>query len=199
MSEVIKPSFIHYEMQPDFPEVDLTENNAQLLSFQLRQETGIDGHVQQLQHHQRQIHLISNRALNMLGIKTRFAEEELYSFSHGFATFETISDMVHPPRVYNIQQAAGKVAQMFVDTRDFFEIELEELNAAVSEGRDIIPVQRDKFAPELELANHQGVLSEQFPNTYGVIVGVGASRAETMAQLHTRTAGAILAYLLQTK
>lgn len=201
MSELHRPNgnLIRLELQPDFPNEDLTDNNASMLAYQLQSEAGLLAQSEQLQQHQRYVHLIADRALKFLGIKTDYAEEELFSFSHGFASFETISDVVRPPHVYDMHLARQRVEQLFVDTRDFFDIEIEEFNRAMDEGRDPQPPSRDRPAPELELANRHGILPEHFPNTYDVIVGIGEARHETTSQLQIRTAGAQLAYSLQSK
>lgn len=201
MSELHLPSveLVHFELQPDFPKEDLSKNNAQMFAYQFKSEAGLDAYAEQLQYHQRYIHAIADRALKVLGIKTRYAEEELLSFSHGFASFEAISDVVHPPRAYNISLARECVQQLFVDTRDFLDIEYEELIRAAQEDRDPLPVARDYATPEFELSNRHNILPEQFPNTYDVIIGIGESRNESMAQLQSRATGALLAYLLQSE
>lgn len=201
MSELYipKPHVIKLEMQPNFPQEDLNNDNTEVLDFQLQQDKGLTVYSEQLQHHQRQVHLVADRALKALGIKTRYAEEELFAFSHGFASFEVINDLVHPPRLYNMQLARQRVEKLFVDTRDFFEIELEEFERSLVEGRAPLPVSRDRLAPELELANRHSVLANSRPNTYGVILKLGETRAESMAELQARTAGANLAYSFQSE
>ncbi len=190
---------IKLELQHDFPQVDLTANNAKVLDFQLQNSAGLDAYADQLQHHQRQIHLVADRALKILGVKTRYAEEELLAFSHGFASFETINDLVHPPRIYDLSIARLRVEQIFIDTRDFFEIELEEFERSLIEDRPVMPVTRDRPAPELELANRHSILSTHHPNTHDVLLGIGESRHESLSQLQARLAGAQLAYSLQSK
>lgn len=201
MNELYVPisHIIKLQLQPDFPQEDLSDDNVEMLDFQLSKDEGLTAYAEQLQHHQRQIHLIADRALKVLGIKTRYAEGELFAFSHGFASFETINDLVHPPRLYNMQLARSRVEQLFVDTRSFFEIEFEELQRSLDENRDMLPVSHDRPAPELELANRHNILPNNHPNTYGVILKLGETRDESMAQLQARTAGAALAYSFQTE
>lgn len=191
------PSIISLQMQPNFPHEDLSDNNTAILEYILQTDDGLDAHAERLQHSQRQIHLIANRALQILGIKTRYAEEELLSFSRGFAGFEIINDLVHPPRTYDMSLARHRVEKLFIDTRDFFELQLEEFYHSQSEHRPFVTVTRDRPAPELELANQHTTLARNLPNTYGVLIQLGTAHNENMAQLQTRTMGAQLAHSLQ--
>lgn len=185
---------IRLRMQPNFPHEDLNDDNVAMLKYILRQEEGLDAHVEQLQHSQRQIHLIANRALHFLGIATRYAEEELWSFSHGFASFEIINDLVHQPRAYNTSTATQRIDQLFVDTRSFFEHQIEETQRANTAS--FAPT-RDRPAPELELALEHNALANELPNAYDLVIDLGATRGETMAQLQVRTMGAQLARSFQ--
>lgn len=120
-----KRHIIRLEMQPHFPMEDLSSDNTEVLKYMLSNEAGLAAYTDQLKDHQRYIHFIANRALRMLGIRTQYTPAELYAFSHGFAGFETIGDLVHEPRAYSYEPAVSRVAQFFVDTRDLFEIELD--------------------------------------------------------------------------
>lgn len=192
-----QPSIIALRMQPNFPHEDLSDNNSAMLEYILQNDDGLEAHAERLQHSQRQIHLIANRALQFLGIKTRYAEEELLSFSRGFAGFEIINDLVHPPRTYDMLPARHRIEKLFIDTRDFFELQLEEFYRSQSEHRSPAPVTRDRPAPELDLAHQHMALARNLPNTFGVLLQLGAAHNETMAQLQTRAMGAQLAHSLQ--
>lgn len=199
MSELILPKkrrIIKLELQPQFPAVDLNEDNAQSIKHILSNEGGLDTYSDTLQHEQRYIHMVADQALKIIGIKTRFEQTELAAFSHGFASFETINDMVHPPRLYDIDTARKQVANLFVDTRDSLDIEIEELLLPYGDSKNTV-INRDKFAPEFELADSQKEWEQSYPNTYEVIIEIGEKRDENMRQLHARTAGAHLAYKLQ--
>lgn len=215
------------EMQPHFPMEDLSDGNSEILKLILRHNAGVDAYANQLQDRQRYIHLIADKALRLLGIPTVYDRDELFSFSHGFVGFETISDLVHGPRVYDYELAADRVAQFFVDTRDLFDIELEreiygpaatideksyeqptiESDGLRLEVPDTLysalaepqkPIGHDKPKPENVFTERHHALAENYPNTFDVITAMGVARGETMSQLQVRTAGAGLARLLQT-
>lgn len=112
-------------MQPHFPMEDLSEDNTEVLKYILCHDAGVDGQAGFLKRNQRYIYSLASKALGRLGIKTQYSPPELYSFSHGFASFETISDLVHPPRIYSGEPAVSRVAQYFVDTRSLFDIEAD--------------------------------------------------------------------------
>lgn len=195
-----KRPLIKLEIQPDFPRADLTENNADMLKELLIRGSGhegLDAHAEQLEAAQRYIHLIGNRAMAFLGVKTRYDEDELRSFSHGFASLETISAVVQPPRVYDIQAAMRAVHEIFVDTTDGIELEHKELLLATTEGREPQPIVRERPLVDVELADRHTAWAQQNPNTYDVIVEIGSQKSEKVRQIHARTMGAHVAYLLQ--
>lgn len=195
-----KRPIIKLETQPDFPRTDLSENNTDMLKEVLINgdaREGLRAHAEQLEEAQRYIHLIGDRAMKVLGVKARYDEDELRSFSHGFASFETISAVVQPPRLYDMKAAMRAVHELFVDTTDGVELEHRELILAMAENRDPQPIQRDRPFVEFELADRHSAWASQNPNTYDVIVEIGNKRSEKMRQIHARTMGAHVAYLLQ--
>lgn len=184
------------EQQPEFPQSDLTIENADMLKYVLRSSHGLVAQGEHLQPHQGYIHLIANYALKLSGIKTRYSEDELAAFSHGFAAFETINMMVHPPHIYDIRLAQKKVRQLLLPPElDLFELEVAELLGT----SDDYAVQEPLFIPELEIAERQNVWQENLPNAFDVIVDLGEKRRETMKQIHARTAGAHIAYELASE
>lgn len=200
MSELHIPNkrLIKLELQPDFPAVDLNDNNTHMFKQILRTEDGLAAYSEQLQDKQRYIHMIADRALNIMGIKTRYEQGELAAFSRGFASFETINDIVHPPRAYDIKTASARVAELLIDTRDSLEIEMELLITTPADATPP-PFTRDKPTAEFELADSQQTWTQNYPNTYEVIVDLGDKQEENMRELHARTAGAHLAYRLQQR
>lgn len=119
--------------QPDFPTVDLDPDNTEMLKYILGRNKGLEAYAAHIQEAQRVIHQIANRAAVLLGMHTRYNPAELQSFSHGFAGFDTISDLVHPPRVYTFLAANERVAHYLVDTRSEVLMAAEEI---LSETRD---------------------------------------------------------------
>lgn len=198
MSELITPKrhVVKLDHQPAFPQTDLTESNTDMLKFILASSKGMEAQGEHLKPYQGYIHLIADYALKLSGIKTRYSEDELVAFSQGFASFETINMMVHPPRLYDTQIAQQKVRKLFVPPElDPFELEVAEL-LGTTDSYQPEPI---IFAPELELAERQSDWSQNLPNTFDVVVNLGEKRRETMEQIHARTAGAHIAYQLATE
>lgn len=143
MNKILSPDqhIIQLHMQPDFPMVDLTEDNTEMLKYILGHAAGLEAYTRDLADKQRFIHQIANRAARLLGLHTQYDPAELYAFSNGFAGFETISDLVHPARVYDLASANAQVAKFLVDTRDIFDIEVEsQIFAPAEKGEDEVEV-----------------------------------------------------------
>lgn len=182
--------------QFEFPLFDLTDSNADMLKYVLSHDDGTSAHGEYLQPHQTYIHLIADYALKLCNVKTRYSEDELAAFSQGFASFEAINIMVHPPRIYNITTAQKKVRRLLMAPNiDPFELEAAELLGTA----DTYLPEETVFIPEVELAERQGEWQQKLPNTFDVIVNLGERRHETMEQIHARTAGAHIAYQLATE
>lgn len=192
-----KQPVIKLEMQPDFPTEDLNSANSDMFKYILSNEAGVSSEARRLEDYQRHAHLVADHTLKIMGIKTRYAEEELSAFSHGFATFETINAMVHPPRLYDMDIATAQTAKLFVDCRDSIEREHIELLAHNGEVPVMSLYSRDMPNVELEMADRQSIWTQAYPNTHDLIIQIGETRGETIAQLQARTAGAHLAFTLQ--
>lgn len=195
MTELYIPrnNIVKLEHQPEFPQADLTEDNADMLKHVLGSSSGLVAQGEHLKPYQGYIHLIADYALKLSGAETRYSEDELDAFSQGFASFETINIMVHPPRLYNIALAREKVRELLLPPElDPFELEVAELLGTPVDQS----LQVGTFVPELELAERQNVWQQKLPNAFDVIVDLGEKRHETMEQIHARTAGAHIAYQL---
>ena len=191
-----KNNVIKLEHQPQFPKSDLSDNNANMLPHILNSSEGLVAQGDHLRPYQGYIHLIADYALKLSGVKTRYSEDELISFSQGFASFETINLMVHPPRIYDIHTARKKVTKLFMPPQlDPFELEVSKILGTA----DSYQAEQAIFTPEIELAERQQDWSQKLPNTFDVIVDLGDKRHETMEQIHARTAGAHIAYQLATE
>lgn len=123
-------NLIKFEQQPHFPMEDLTDANADMLKYTLDSNPGIDAYAEFLQDHQRYMYMIANHALQSMGIKTEQSPAELYSFSHGFSGFETISSLVSKPQEYDNLTATSRIAEYFIDTSPSSEPEYEDDFAA---------------------------------------------------------------------
>ena len=135
MSTLFSPNkdFIHLQSQPNFPNEDLTKGNAELLKYILGHSVGLDAYTAELTSKQRYIHLLANKAMVLLGSKTHYDPTELFAFSHGFASFETISDMVRPTPTSNIAAASARVSEFFIDTRSELAIRRDQPTEAKDE------------------------------------------------------------------
>ena len=225
-------------MQPRFPMEDLSKDNTAVLKYTLEHAAGLKAYSKELEDKQRYIYLIANRAIRLLGLPAQDTLPAFYAFSNGFAGFETISDLVHPARAYDITLANTRVTQFFIDPRSLFDINVDREifapaeQAAQSNGQveedetveldgggmfrmpltpameealtgkptvQLITTGHDRPHPEEAFTKRHGILPEQYPNTYDVIVAMGEVRHETMGQLQMRVAGAGLARTLQTR
>lgn len=200
MSELYIPkqqSYVNLEFQPDFPQVDLSEDNADMLKFYLSREPGLYAQAEHLQHYQKSIYTLANQALKILQIETHYEPSELAAFSHGFASFEIINDLVHPPRIYDMNLARAQARRLFISPEDTFELELAHL----IENNGNLPATPPSVLPtnavEFELADRHAKWVEEYPHTNDVIVKFGEEREETIAQLHSRMIGAHFAFQLQ--
>lgn len=198
MGELYIPTrhVIKLGLQHEFPKIDLSDDNTKVFKTILTSEEGIEAQGKYLEPFQGYIHLIADYALKMSGIKTRYSEDELTAFSQGFASFETINALVHPPRIYDIQTAQKKVRKLFIPPQlDPFDLQIAQFLEAPDEPVTTGAV----FIPEIELAERQATLPQKLPNTFDVIVELGEVNNETMPQIHARTAGAHIAYQLATE
>ena len=193
----------------------------------LANEPGVDAYGKNLEQSHYYIYAVANRAMRMMGIQTTHSPQELRAFSHGFAGFETMSDLVHEPRMYATAPAARRAAELLIDTRSLSDIEREAKLATPADDDDEIigegphrllltPAMHDALRgiPSLPYGEATGhdkrdieavfterhtLLAQKYPRTFDVIVSMGEARNETMAQLQLRIAGASLARTLQAE
>ena len=187
---------IHLQEQPDFPSVDLSSDNAEILKVILNSKrSGLDTRARELYTVQRNIYHLACSALGLLGVKMGNEPRELYAFSHGFASFDTINDLVHKPRIYSARPAIGFAAKYLIDTRSLFDIDMDQhvFGNNVTDG-----FTHDRANADVSLAERHNILAENYPNTYDVLIALGESRRETMLQMHARIAGAGIAHGMQT-
>jgi|GEM_PF-1778462 len=85
------------DYQPEFPEVDLTDNNASFLEVFLQNSTLVEATHPQAEQHQL-LYGVAHSLVN--DSKERFSEEAHYAgFTHGFTLYEIISSLVSPQPV----------------------------------------------------------------------------------------------------
>lgn len=131
MSELHLPSrqIAKITKQDDFPDNDLTRDNAEMLTWLLCDNAGVDGYGIELAPRQRFIYHIADRALCLKGIRTNYGPDDLGAFSHGFTVFETMVNIVRGTKYncpiplddasqYSLDKAVRRVAEYLVDTRD---------------------------------------------------------------------------------
>lgn len=192
----MKEHIIHLQEQPDFPTVDLSSDNAEILKVILKAgDSGLDTRARELYDVQRNIYHLACSALHLLGVKMGNEPRELYAFSHGFVSFDTINDLVHKPRVYQARPALAFASKYLVDTRSLFDIDMDQniFGNIVTDGST-----HDRANADVALAERHNILAENYPNTYDVLVTLGEYRRESMQQIHARIAGAGIAHGMQT-
>lgn len=160
--------------QPDFPNCDLHEDNAPLMLYMLKTEAGFQTVASYVYspnsgQPQRVLHELADNALNWRDIPTEYSEAALQSFVEGFFALETIINVVRPPHVYDLTQAAKNANQFLLETGEMADVELSE--------------SFDNWTNE-------------HIRTYGTIANA-ASKPETARRTNVRLMGAHIAYLLQ--
>jgi len=155
--------------QPDFPNEDLDQTNVPFVDFYLRENHEPRSHAHQLRETMRPLHLTAHRALQQCGIELEYSQDEYDAFCDGFADFEYMSLVVNP-RYVKEQLVVKNVHLLLTHTGAM---------------------------PEIELADHRSPWIDIFPNVHSVITDNGVRQGNTMAQLHSRTMGAQIAYELQ--
>lgn len=108
-----------FDIQPDFPSEDLTDNNADMLKYCLTDEAGIDSYALELTRAQRSFYKIAHQALRQMNIRASYDPQGLRAFSQGFTGLEAMADIVHPTEqlIYPIDNAVARVSNDYVDTR----------------------------------------------------------------------------------
>lgn len=166
------PSLETIQLQPDFPNEDLDDENVPFVEHNILTQPESGAYVNTLStgpnsmvYVYRQAHC----ALRMCGIDAEYTKASYQSFLGGFADFEQMSLLVRP-RPYDGKTAVRRTKELLVDTGDLAEV-------VMSDG----------------LAKWK----HQLPNAYGVIINHGDKAGESMKEIQARTAGAYVACVLQ--
>lgn len=154
--------------QPNFPKEDLSNSNANYISYFLRKGES-HPYAEHLKESLRPVHITGHQALEICGISIDYAQREYDAFCEGFAAFEYALTLVRPT-LYDGDTAVRQTKQLFID------------------GADLA---------DLELADKYKLWQKLNPNTYGVILNAGIREGETIKQLHARSIGASIASALQ--
>lgn len=155
--------------QPNFPNEDLDETNAELIGYFLRHEHSDASYADFLRSSLRMLHITGHQALQIVGIEVDYSEKEYNAFCAGFAALEYTSLLVNP-RQYDGTLAVANTKELLIDTGEL---------------------------ADLEIADRYSAWMTSHPTTHEVITKVGAEHGETMKQLHARGIGAQLACELQ--
>lgn len=161
MPELITPSsskIVRLHEQPHFPAEDLTEDNKEVLVYTLSSEAGVAAFADILQEHQRFLYQIAQAGLSQLGHKSKYDPRGLSAFSHGFAGFEAISDLVHKPRIYDSSLAVGQVARFLVDTSPRPDEPTDGMDAEIKQFFD-------RLKPEQDVEADENLLEPDYPST----------------------------------
>lgn len=155
--------------QPHFPDEDLIESNVAHVEYYLHHEPEPTAYEHHLRDSLRMVHKLGHDALQRFGVDVLYAEDEYYSFCSGFASIEYTGVLVRE-RQYDQGMLITNAKSLFIDAGTIGDAILSN--------------------------NHERWMSEH-PNTYGVVVGAGEARDESMRQLHSRVMGAHVASRLQ--
>ena len=179
-SEILSPkrTIVKITEQPDFPQEDLHYDNAVMLAFMLSYSAGLDAYAQHIGPRQRYIYTIANRALVQMGADTQATPAGLSSFSHGFATLETITDIVRGARdtsaissgtSYNTEVSVQRVLQYLVNPQsdttrrpispqDAWDTAIESELLGYDESPEVIDDRRDYIESSYAIPLTQGML-----------------------------------------
>ena len=196
------PKLIWIEEQPDFPAVDLTDANTDSLKYLLANEPGVEAHGKFLEEHQRALHILADKALNIFAVSgrvTRYSEAEYRPFTHGFATMEAITTTVRPPSAYDLEVGVRRVRELCIDETSSEEREFATLlqTDLSEETSKTLATTHDRLDSDLLLADVKARWEERFHNTSSVILELGLLRNESLSELRCRLAGACIAHFLQ--
>lgn len=160
--------------QPAFPNEDLTADNADVLDYHLAMMGKVEAGMEHYMQTMRTVYRTAHSALVGIGIDTSERPAEYAAFCHGYATFDVMLLMVNMahPREYDMELAARRFREMFLQS--------EEL-------------------ADLELAMRRAAWVNSYPNTFDVAIKSGTRRGETMSQLQARTMGTQIAHDMQTQ
>lgn len=155
--------------QPNFPNEDLDDANVPIVEFFLQENPEAVSHARYLNESFRPVHKTAHYALQHAGVKVEYTPAEYDAFCKGFAAFEYISLIVNPRYIRE---------QLIIKNTHRLLTAVEAL-------------------PEIELADSRELWMESYPNINDVLIDTGSREGETMAQLHSRSMGAQIAYELQ--
>lgn len=160
------PELIHLEPQPDFPIGDLTPNNSNVLPFILETEAGI---VTRRAANNPNYHLfdIVHNALIKNDRDSEKNPDTLKALMDGFYAFETMTDLVRGPHLYDIQTAAAQAGRFLT------------LRSGISEN---------------ELGRSRESFRTLSPRAFRIIANLGD---RSLAMTNIRTMGAATARQLQ--
>lgn len=160
--------------QPNFPNEDLTDENASVLDHHLAMMGKVEAGMEHYMKTMRMVYRTAHSALMGMGIDTREHPTEYTAFCHGYATFDVMLLMVNMqrPRAYDSELAARKFRDMFL---------------------------ADEELGDLELAMRRTAWMSTYPNAYDVTIKSGERRNETMSQLQARAMGTQIGWDMQAQ
>lgn len=161
MPELIHPNsskIVRLHEQPHFPAEDLSDDNKDMLLYTLDHDGGHEAMAGHLEYHQRYLYLVACRGLSQLGYKSKYDETGLRAFCRGYAGFETISDLVHEPKIYDNSLAIGQVARFLVDTSPRPDEPTDAMDAEIKHFFDGLP-------PEQDVEADENLLEPDYPST----------------------------------
>ena len=198
-----KPSLIWLQEQPDFPEVDLTDGNTEALKFLLAGEPGVEAQGRYLEKHQRPIHALADKAINLFAFEsrvTRYTEKEYQAFTHGFASMEVITTTIRPPVAYDTTLGVQRVMELLIDEKTSDERAFHTLlqpNMNEDEMHTLTNT-HDRRDSDVRFADLKEKWEESHFKTTSVVLELGIKKHESAAQLQSRLAGACFAHILQS-
>ncbi len=201
--------------QPNFPEVDLLDSNAEALKLTLGSDAGVSGHGVTLQEYQHKIYEVSTWAMDEIGIRMDRTKDEYRSFAEGFAAFEAIASIVKSKHertsrfiigtTYDNLWARRRVRSLFLGYYGSNPYDKMDPDLFIPDAGTTAKVLQKQMDTKIQAGNPDvveelGVMysswQRQRPNTHDVILDTAPDDAE-LNELYARIIGARVAYALQ--
>lgn len=194
--------------QPDFPAVDLSDDNADVFKYILSVDQGSEAHAIDLEEYQRQVHLVATWALRFAGLKPQYSYGEYRAFTQGFATFEAMSDTVRAQHDTTAKLVIGSAYDEQTARKRAHELFIGEVEDVIAEDDgEIVCITVEERERQIQLGNPMVdfTLGEMYsswpnerPNTHAVIVDTAPSSYASLHEIRARVMGARVAYALQS-
>jgi hypothetical protein len=107
--ELIRPA-----VQPDYPDCDLTDQNAAYMHYYLTSEAGVRARSAEIRTDQEALFTLAALSFQLLDTPIDESHDGQSAFSDGFVAEETVIDLVRPVQTFNLPLACRNAPALFV-------------------------------------------------------------------------------------